>query len=423
MPKVFISYSHDSEEHRDWVFSEIVLRLRNKGIECISDHRVNGFTPDGSTVTRWMEDSIEEADFVLVICTKLYYQRFRGHDTQGGRGVTFEGAIISQTLYDEYCKNKKFIVLIPDNGNIENIPSILKSCFYSYPQQYENVYRVITGQPEYELPPIGEIEKLPPRHFKSTQIKTNPSLIYLNRLPNTQGDFFGRNQELALLNDALINNQTIIVQFIAAGGTGKTKLLQYWLAQHKDLSVLAWSFYSQGASEDKQTSASLFFETLFDKLNADRHTFNCEDDKGEYLAELLMRQPCVLVLDGLEPLQHAGKGMRGELKDKGIRALLRQLLNQHSNNKVLCLITSRIIVQDLDGYHEVITKDLHNLKDNDGVDLLKSLGVKGSDKELTKAVKEYGNHALALSLLGNVIKRFYQGDIVKRDAITHLQGF
>ena len=35
-PKVFISYSHDSPEHRRWV-SELAVKLRHNGIDAILD--------------------------------------------------------------------------------------------------------------------------------------------------------------------------------------------------------------------------------------------------------------------------------------------------------------------------------------------------------------------------------------------------
>lgn len=184
--------------------------------------------------------------------------------------------------------------------------------------------------------------------------------------------------------------------------------------------MLAWSFYVQGASEDKEVSNSPFFEFAFDKLNAEQRTFNSDEDKGEYLALVLKNQPCVLVLDGLEPLQHATKGMRGELKHKDIRALLRSLASQTLDPKVLCIITSRLAVQDLDGRSHVKTKDLHNLTTADGVQLLQDLGVTGQKDELAKAVKEYGNHALALSLLGNILVYQYDGLATKREQIAEL---
>jgi len=43
-PKVFISYSHDSDEHRERVLS-LAERLRADGIETLLDQYVNGSPP------------------------------------------------------------------------------------------------------------------------------------------------------------------------------------------------------------------------------------------------------------------------------------------------------------------------------------------------------------------------------------------
>lgn len=242
--------------------------------------------------------------------------------------------------------------------------------------------------------------------------------IFSDRLPTVKGEFFGREAELKLLDEAWAGNGTRIIQFIAPGGTGKTKLLRHWLDHTDNIDALiAWSFYSQGSSEDKQVSASPFFSHAFEKLGSIRTQFASEEDKGDHLADLLRQQRCVLVLDGLEPLQHAGKGMRGELKDRAIRQLLRSLAGQ---NNGLCIITTRIAVHELSDRAHVIARDLKNLAPDDGVQLLQSLGVKGSRKELEKAVTEYGCHALALSLLGNVLRLRHKGDVLKRDTLRDL---
>ncbi len=244
--------------------------------------------------------------------------------------------------------------------------------------------------------------------------------IHSDRLPTVKGGFFGRTAELQLLNDAWANTTTRIIQFIAPGGTGKTKLLRHWLDHTADIPVLiAWSFYSQGASEDKQTSATPFFSHAFAKLGSTRERFASEEDKGDHLAELLHGKRYVLVLDGLEPLQHGGAAMRGELKDKAIRQLLRQLARHPCG---LCIITTRIALHELSDRDAptVIRHDLQNLTAADGIQLLQSLGVTGSAAELGKAVGEYGGHALALSLLGNVLRLRHQGDVRKRDTLTAL---
>ncbi|WP_287600140.1 TIR domain-containing protein [Thiothrix sp.] len=257
--------------------------------------------------------------------------------------------------------------------------------------------------------------------------------IHSDRLPTVKGGFFGREAELKLLNDAWHDKEnphpnpsprgrgaeeTRIIQFIAPGGTGKTKLLRHWIDHTAGIDALiAWSFYSQGASEDKQTSATPFFSHAFEKLGSTRTTFATDEDKGEHLAELLRRQRCVLVLDGLEPLQHAGSGMRGELKDRAIRQLLKSLAGR---NNGLCIITTRIAVHELADRAAVISHDLQNLAPADGVKLLQSLGVQGKPNELDKAVREYGCHALALTLLGNVLRLRYQGDVQRRDTLKAL---
>lgn len=257
-------------------------------------------------------------------------------------------------------------------------------------------------------------------HLNCEGLSATARKIHSDRLPTVKGDFFGREAELKLLDDAWAGNGTRIIQFIAPGGTGKTKLLRHWLDHTNDIDALiAWSFYSQGSSEDKQVSATPFFSHAFEKLGSTRSlsSFATEEDKGEHLAGLLRQQRCVLVLDGLEPLQHAGKGMRGELKDRAMRQLLRSLAGQ---NNGLCIITTRIAVHELSDRAHVITHDLQNLAPGDGVKLLQSLGVHGNNKELEKTVREYGCHALALSLLGNVLRLRHKGDALKRDALKDL---
>ena len=255
---------------------------------------------------------------------------------------------------------------------------------------------------------------------KPTIQQATTNRIHSDRLPTVKGEFFGRIDELKLLNDAWTGNDTRVIQFIAPGGTGKTKLLRHWLNHTDNIEVLiAWSFYSQGASEDKQISATPFFSHAFDKLGStrDMSLFTTDEDKGEHLADLLRQQRAVLVLDGLEPLQHASKGMRGELKDRAVRQLLKSLAGQ---NNGLCIITTRIAVHELSDRAYVISRNLQNLAPADGVKLLQSLGVKGKDQALENAVMEYGCHALALSLLGNLLHQRYDGDILKRDLLKEL---
>ena len=258
-------------------------------------------------------------------------------------------------------------------------------------------------------------------------LKENPTTkapTISDRLPTVKGKFFGREDELQLLDDAWRSKQSTIVEFVASGGTGKTKLLRHWLDRSladKAMGInalIAWSFYSQGASEDKQISSRLFLDHALAKLGSSRTDFSSEEDRGEYLAEQLSQHRCLLILDGLEPLQHATSANRGELKDRALRQLLRTLA---LDNQGLCVITTRIAVDELkDREPQVIQKELDNLQAADAVKLLQHLQVHGTDSELQAAAKDYGCHALSISLLGNLLHKLHGGDIRKRDLISDL---
>jgi tetratricopeptide (TPR) repeat protein len=427
--KVFISYSHDSSEHSADVlaFSD---RLNKNGVDCDIDQYLNGSPEEGWPL--WMEQMLNEASYVLVICTETYWNRVQRKEKPGvGKGVKWESLLTYQDIYDNDSLNKKFIPIVFTSTNLEFIPKPLRAGSHydlGRAETYEKLLRLLSGQPLAIKPMSGQTQHLPPVNASSAAPH-----IHSDRLPTVKGGFFGREAELQMLNDAWYGEEnphpnpsprgrgakeTRIIQFIAPGGTGKTKLLRHWLDHTDGIDALiAWSFYSQGASEDKQTSATPFFSHAFEKLGSTRERFVTEEDKGEHLADLLRRQRCVLVLDGLEPLQHAGSGMRGELKDRAIRQLLKNLAG-HSNG--LCIITTRIAVYELADRAAVVSHDLQNLAPVDGVKLLQSLGVQGKPTELSKTVREYGCHALALTLLGNVLRLRYQGDVQKRDTLKAL---
>lgn len=119
-PTVFISYSHDNPEHKAAVL-ELSQRLRGDGIDAKIDQYVKG-TPEEKW-PRWMLDQIEDATNVLVICSATYYLRFRGRDAPGkGKGADWEGAVITQEIYDSNSKTKKFIPVQFANIDEKHIP-------------------------------------------------------------------------------------------------------------------------------------------------------------------------------------------------------------------------------------------------------------------------------------------------------------
>ncbi len=125
--KVFISYSWDSEDHKERVLA-LANTLRNpEGIETDIDQYVRAkppFTPSQGW-DLWMEKKIEWAEFVLIIFTETYQRRFRGDEEPGiGRGSTWEGTIIRQHLYNNQLVCTKFIPVVFSSQDLTHVPII-----------------------------------------------------------------------------------------------------------------------------------------------------------------------------------------------------------------------------------------------------------------------------------------------------------
>lgn len=173
--------------------------------------------------------------------------------------------------------------------------------------------------------------------------------VSLSRLPGSGRFFEGRADELAALDAAWSDPETLVQTVIGIGGEGKTALVRRWLDRMKTddyrgaARVYGWSFYSQGAGEDRQVSADLFIEQLLTWLGDPRPYEGDPWAKGARLAMLVREQPTLLVLDGLEPLQFPPGASQGRIKDPALATLLRELAARMNG---LCAVTSRQPLRD-----------------------------------------------------------------------------
>jgi len=162
MVSVFISYTHDSEEHMQRV-GQLSDKLRRSGVDCEIDQYE--MSPAGGWA-QWSEQRIEEADFVLVVCTETYRRRLLGEEGKGkGLGGRWEGWIIRQEIYDTAAQTEKFVPILVSADDEKNIPAPLRGRTYFMPFDSEDafigLYRLITNQPKKEKPKLGETVALP----------------------------------------------------------------------------------------------------------------------------------------------------------------------------------------------------------------------------------------------------------------------
>ena len=243
--------------------------------------------------------------------------------------------------------------------------------------------------------------------------------ISIARLPATGETFVAREEELAQLDAAWEDGTTKLFALVAMGGAGKSALVNKWLdgLETDDWRgaerVLGWSFYSQG-TDSTGASSDAFTEYALDWLGYDGDVITSPWRRGEVIAGLVKERRTLLVLDGLEPLQHPPGTQTGHLKDPAIQALVRELSRQ---NPGLLVVTTRVPVADVAGRAGVVSVDLEKLPPVSGAELLKRLGVEGSAKELRTTSKEFGGHGLALTLLGTYLRDVEGGDVRKRHEV------
>ena len=237
----------------------------------------------------------------------------------------------------------------------------------------------------------------------------------LGRLPTAGPYLIGREAELARLDAAWEDPNTRVLTLVAFGGTGKSALVGRWL-QNLSLDgyrgawrVLDWSFYSQGSEQDRVASADRFLDHALTWFGDPNPKEGASRDRGLRLADLIRKEKTLLVLDGVEPLQHPpNHPLAGRLRDPGLTALLKALA---AGSQGLCVVTTRERIADLEGLPTAPQEDLESLSSEAGAELLKTLGVKGKDEELLDASRRFGHHALTLSLLGGYLTRACGGDV------------
>jgi tetratricopeptide (TPR) repeat protein len=256
------------------------------------------------------------------------------------------------------------------------------------------------------------------------------AFVHISGLPETFYErLVGRDAELACLDEAWSDDKTNILSLVAEGGAGKSALVNEWLTRLQTDSyggancVLGWSFFSQG-SKERATAADAFLDWALAKLGGKVEATSAAA-KGEAIAEALMKRRALLVLDGVEPLQHGPGPQRGQLKDQGLRALLRRFAAAPPGaDHSLIVLTSRLAIADLqrfkDGAAPVV--DVERLSAEAGAELLRDNDVWGVDRDLKRASHDFGGHPLALTLLASLIKETQNGDVRRRDHIRGLLG-
>jgi len=151
-PVVFISYSHDSAEHKKWVL-DFATTLRNRGIDAVLDQ---WDLKPGDDLPHFMKTNLELADYVLMICTEKYIEKANA----GEGGVGNEKMIMTPSMLSKIDSSKVIPIIRQAGTDIR--PTFLKSKLYiNFSDDAEIEYaldellRTLLNAPLFEKPAIG----------------------------------------------------------------------------------------------------------------------------------------------------------------------------------------------------------------------------------------------------------------------------
>ncbi|PTQ77600.1 SEFIR domain-containing protein [Nitrosomonas oligotropha] len=443
MIKVFISYSHDNDEHCERVRG-LDASLSRDGSDC----RLDVHKDTDEDWPSWMTNQLIEADFILCVITEIYEYRFRDNELPDqGLGVGWEAGLIRRLLYAKKLRNDRIFPVffnIPDRNHIPLELQGYDSFLLDGLAGYEVLLRKLLSKQLYSKPAIGtppdlETRATVPLFARPDKVSSPtddaPKVNISHILRYAPAQLIGREQEIARLNDAWgrvmreETSRTRIITFVALGGEGKTSLIAKWVVDEmldkgwRDCNAaFAWSFYNQGTREQLAASSDLFLKEALNFFGDDEDKDFASSpagayEKGQRLARIVGQRRNLLILDGLEPLQYAPAGsMRGELKDQGIAVLLKNLAQ---NSQGLCVATTRYSLPDLKAFWRTTAPEikLERLSRDAGVHLLRTFDVHGAVQEFDALVKDVKGHALTLTLLGAYLRDAHNGDIRKRDLV------
>lgn len=153
-PKVFISYSHDNESHRNWVY-QIACRLVESGVETVLDQWDLRL---GSNLMQFMEKGLTNSDRVLVVCTDNYNAKSNG----GLGGVGYEKNILTAELFSNQ-DTARFIPCIRGVTSAVKTPVCLSGRTYiefsndsTFEQSFKSLLHELFGVPERAKPKLGK---------------------------------------------------------------------------------------------------------------------------------------------------------------------------------------------------------------------------------------------------------------------------
>ncbi len=154
-PIVFLSYSWDNEDHKNWILS-LAKKLTENGVEVLLDRYE--LVP-GKNMLHFMQDALKRAHKVVMIFTPNY--KLKADKKEGGVG--YEYSILNVELYKTIVSNSKYIPVLKEGTVEKSIPDFIQQFVaihmtdnYIFEEKINELLLAIYDKPQIEKPKIGK---------------------------------------------------------------------------------------------------------------------------------------------------------------------------------------------------------------------------------------------------------------------------
>ncbi|WP_026732143.1 eIF2A-related protein [Fischerella sp. PCC 9605] len=225
--------------------------------------------------------------------------------------------------------------------------------------------------------------------------------------------FYDRSEELAQLQQWVLEDRCCLVALLGMGGIGKTTLAVK-LAQAKQIKaefeIVVWRSLQNAPPLEELLGSVL--QSIMQMLQEDPIVPTSLDGKLSKLMEYLQQKRCLLILDNAETILSAGRAGHCRGGYEGYGQLFQRI--GKVNHKSCLIVTSREKSREialLEG-EKVRSLQLGGLKPEDGRKLFEDKGqFTGTDAEWIKLIEHYGGNPFALKMVAAASQQLFNGRI------------
>ncbi|RAM49875.1 MAG: hypothetical protein C6Y22_20120 [Hapalosiphonaceae cyanobacterium JJU2] len=227
--------------------------------------------------------------------------------------------------------------------------------------------------------------------------------------------FYGRTEEIATLEQLVLEENCRLVAVLGMGGIGKTALSVKFAEKIKDhFEYIIW----RSLREAPPTNAILtnLIGFLSDGQETEAYLPETVGDKISRLIDYLRQQRCLLILDNMESVLCSGR--RAGIYREGYEGYGELLKRVGEIAHQSCLmVTSREKPKDIVSLEgealPVRSFVVRGLQSVDGEEIFKVKGISASELEFKKLIERYAGNVLALKVVATSIKDLFDGNVTE----------